>query len=181
MKISEFVKKYQTAFINAPETQTAAFIKKHITKTYIPYEVKIGKASDIIRFSMYKTVGDKQVFALCSPLKYVFFVQTVIDEYTDLEWDTNEDGTFNISAGFNMLEENDLTELIINAIGKDIDRLSTVINLAIDDEIRTNHSLVGFFENKADAISLAMSTLLDAIDSPIIKQKIESLISEGEK
>lgn len=181
MKISEFVKKYQNSFANATEAQVAAFIKKHITKTYIPYEVKIGKSNDIVEYSMYKKVGDKKIFALSSPLKYVFFVQSVIDNYTDLEWDTNEDGTFNISEGFNLLEENNLTGLIFEAIGTDIDRFSTVLNLTIDDEINMNHSLVGFIESKSDVLSMVFNSFLDAIDSPIIKDKIQSIIDSQVK
>lgn len=179
MKVSEFVKKYQTSFSNATESQISAFIKKHIAKTYIPYEAKISIASNIVKYTMYKEVNERKIFATNSALQYMFFVQSVIDNYTDLEWDKNEDGTTNITEGFNLLEENNLVGLICDVIGTDVDRLSTVIKLVVEDEMNNNRSIVGYLDSKYEAVAMVINTFIDAIDSPIIKDKLTEIISSN--
>lgn len=174
MLISEFVEKYNEA------KQKNAFVNKHIVTNYITYETKISLAKNIVEISMYKDINGKKVFVPNTPVRYMLFVQALIDSYTDLEWDTkvNEQGesVLDVSASFNNLEKNGAVETLIAAIGDDVTKFTTVLNMVVDDETDLNRSIIPFFETKFEAVSMVFDSLSQAIETPEIKEKITQLL-----
>lgn len=173
MLISEFVEKYNEA------KQKNAFVNKHIVTNYITYETKISLARNMVEISMYKDINGKKVFVPNTPMRYMLFVQALIDSYTDLEWDKTDDGALKVSESFNNLEKNGLVEIIIAAIGDDVTKLTTVLNMVVDDAVDANRSIVPFLETKTEAISMLFDTFSQALESPGIKEKIEELVNKA--
>ena len=172
MYISEFIKQYNES------KQKNACVKKHIKQEYIPYETKISLAQKIVDVSMYKDVNGKKTFVLNSPLRYMLFIQAIVDYYTDLEWDKDGD-QLKISEDFNLIEANGITETIIAAIGDDVTRFTTILNMVVDDTTDIHRSMVPFFETKLEAVSLALNSITQAFDDPAIKDKITNFIGES--
>lgn len=172
MLISEFVEKYNEA------KQKNAFVNKHIVTNYITYETKISLARNIVEVSMYKYINEKKRFIPNTPVRYMLFVQALINSYTDLEWDKTDDGALSISESFNNLEKNGLIEIIIAAIGDDVTKFTTVLNMVVDDTIDTNRSIVPFLETKFEAISMLLDTFSQALENSEIKEKINQMLAE---
>lgn len=172
MLISEFVVKYQGS------KQKNSLIEKQIKTKYISFETKIALSSKIINMSMYKEIMGKKVFAPDTPNRYQLFVQAVIQSYTTLEWDVIEgnEQIFDISKGFNLLEENGLVEVLFAAIGDDIQKFTTILNMKVDDEIDLNRSIVPFLETKLESINMVVDTISQVMDKPEVKEKIAKLI-----
>lgn len=171
MLISEFVTKYNES------KQKNALVNKHITTNYITYETKISLARRIVDVSMYKEINGKKVFVPNTPVRYMLFVQALIDSYTDLEWDKTGEN-LDISASFNNLEKNGIVETIIAAIGDDVSRFTTVLNMVVDDDTDLHRSIVPFLENKIEALSLFLDTISQAIESPEIQEKIGQFLEQ---
>lgn len=170
MLISEFVKDYQTS------KQQNAYVKKQIKTNYVPYLSKIEISKNIVKSSMYKDVNGKDTFVINSPLRYNLFVQSVIDLYTNLEWDKRDDGTRDIVRDFDLLEEHGLVEAVFNTIGNDIQKFTTVLNMVVDDEMDLNRSMVAFLETKYEALSMFFDVVGNALEDPRIKDKIANLL-----
>ena len=177
MFISEFVAKYNET------KQKNAFLNKHIKTHYINYETKISLAQNIVNISMYKEINGKKTFIINSPIRYMLFVQALIDYYTDLEWDKGVDENGNevldVSKGFNALEQSGAVEALIATIGDDVTKFTTVLNMVVDDEIDARRSIVPFIETKIEAASIAFDTLSQALESPEIKNKIVQMINKS--
>lgn len=172
MLVSEFVKEYQQS------KQKNAFIKKHIKTNYIPYTTKIDIAKSIVNVCMYKEVNGTRLFVQNSPARYHLFIQGVVNQYTDLEWDKAENGDDDFVKGFDLLEENGLVEGIFVTIGDDIQKFMTVLNMVVDDEVDMNRSVVSFFETKVESVSILLDTILKAFEDPRIKNKISNFIEK---
>lgn len=168
MKILEFVEGYNES------KQKKAFIDKHITKHYLPYEDKIVQAKNIIDHSSYQEINGETIFKSNAPMRYMLYIISIIELYTDLEWDLNEKGEPNKLSGFNLLEEHNLTEIILNSIGVDIKRFETILNMVLDDAFDENRSLIPFLETKIKSMGLWLNILENALEKlDVNPEKIE--------
>lgn len=153
MKYDEFVDKYNKA------SNKNAFLKKHVVKTYLPYEMKISEAKEIINRTCYKEINGKRVYQQDSPAFFMFFMLRIIYNYTDVEIGDGADALF----AFNLLSENELFEPIIMALpSKEYDTFNTVLQMVKDDEMENYRSLAGFFETKVEALGLSLNALAEA-------------------
>lgn len=187
MLISEFVSRYlelkqqPKQKVNQQIKPEETFVKKHIKTRYVPYATKIDISKSIIKFCMYKEINNKKVFVPNSPQRYCLFVQAIIDLYTDLEWDTtilDGEELRDISRDFDLLECNGLVEVLLSIIGEDISKFTTVLNMVLDDEVSTNHSIVSFLETKMETLSMAFDSMFDAFEDPVIKDSIVKYIQD---
>lgn len=170
MLVSEFVEKYQSS------KQKNAFVEKQIKTKYLNFETKISLAQNIVNLSMYKEINGKSVFVQNTPMRYELFVQAVVSNYTNLEWDKADDDSLDVLKGFNLLEQNGLVEVLFASIGDDIQKFSTVLNMVIDDEADRNRSIVPFLQTKFEAINMVLDTLSQAMETPEIKKKITEFV-----
>lgn len=155
MKSEEFMKGYQKA---KKTNSHEAFIKKHITKTYLPFELKIAEAKDVVEKSCYKEINGKRVFQQNSPAFFMLFMLKVIGNYTDVEIGEEKDAL----ETFNSFAEVGLFEAIISLFPKEYDSFNTVLQMVKDDEMENYRSLAGFFETKVDALRLSLNALAEA-------------------
>lgn len=156
MNISEFVNGYKLA------KDKTKYVMSRITTKYLPYEMKQAQAKLITDYSMYKTVNDKNIFWMNTPLQYQLFTQTVVKMYTDIDLTDGADDNGAILRGFNTLEESGAMSDIIQAIGSDFNVFQTVLKMNVDDAI-ANNSLMNWIDTKAEAFTIVLGTLQDAI------------------
>ena len=155
MKYDDFIKKYNSS------TDKNKFLKKHVTKTYLPYQQKISEAKEIIKRTCYEELNGKKVFKQDSPAFFMLFMLRVIANYTDVEFEEGADAL----AAFNALSESGLLEPIVLAIPqKEYDTFNTVLQMCKDDEMENYRSLAGFFDTKVDALIMTMNALAEATE-----------------
>ena len=155
--INQFIREYNTV------KDKAVYLSKHITKTYVPYEEKITRCRNIIDLSMYKTVNDKQIFWLDTPLRYNLFVQTVLTTYTDIDLTDGKTEKTSVLDGFNALENAGIFTAITEAIGSDFNVFNTVFQMMVDDEMQHN-SFQNYIDTKLEALGLVTDTILSSFE-----------------
>lgn len=164
MKSEEFVKGYQKA---KKTNSHEAFIKKHITKTYLPFELKIAEAKDVVEKSCYKEINGKRVFQQNSPAFFMLFMLKVIANYTDIEIGENEEAL----TTFNAFAEAGLFEALISIFPREYDSFNTVLQMVKDDEMENYRSLAGFFETKVESLDMALTAIAETTKTIDFKQK----------
>lgn len=126
-------------------------IQKHITSQYMSWLLKVAEAENIIQKSCYDKDGK---FRLNSPLRYYLYVVTVIKNYTDLEFDDND-----IIGGFNLLEENGVTDMLVGGLINDVERFNTVLKMTFDDHMENYRSLISYVDGKGNALMQVLDSL----------------------
>lgn len=151
MKIVDFIEQYNNA------TDKQKFIKKIIYRHYIPYAEKMSAANNIVRLSTYDETGS---FRVNSPLRYLLWVQAVLQCYTTLEL-----GDRFVDA-YDVLDQAGIIEGIISAVGRDAESLQTIISMTFDDLLTNERDIVPYIDGKLIAIMEALSSisLPDEID-----------------
>ena len=157
MDIGKFITNYTKS--NSQQIRDE-MIKKHVVATYVPYETKIGESLHIIDTSCYKTVNDKKIFWIDSPMRYILFMKAVVMLYTDLEFDTT-----NAMIQFNLLEQYNIFEKIIECIGTDYEKFQAVLNMTLDDRMTNERSLAARFDSIGESIAMATEQVLTALDT----------------
>jgi len=159
-KITQFVNEFELA------KNKLEYVKKHIVATYIPYEVKVACCNNILKFGMYKTVNEKKVFWINTPIIYQLFVQTIISSYTDIDLKDGLEDEDAVLKGFNRLEQIDALPIITEAIGKDFDIFNTVLKMIQDDEIQ-NNSFQNYIDTKIEAVGSVINTFISTLEEQI--------------
>ena len=144
MTVQDFIEKYKTI-------PNFKFIKTE----YIPYAIKMAEAREIVNRTMYIETDEKKKFWYNTPMQYHLFIQRLIANYTDIEiQDPVED--------YDTLNKEGLIEAIISAIPRsEYKEFDTVLRMTRDDEIANTRDLTSWLENKFDAASLLISSVLE--------------------
>lgn len=150
MNVKDFVHGYK----NARDKQK--FVEQIITKHYLSYAMKIAEADQIIKYTSYNTDGK---YYVNSPLRYCVFIQSVLRNYTALEFDED-----NVMEGFDLLEESGATDDILNGIGIDVSRFQTVLNMKLDDITENERALVPYIEGKLEALGVLLDQFAAAYE-----------------
>ena len=150
MKVKNFVEQFEKS------TDKQRFVSKHIKETYMPYAVKMSNAARIVRSSTYaKNDDETEMFKISSPTRYLLFVVTVVQYYTDIEINTEE-----VTDEFDILNECGAVEHILATIGKDVDEFQTIVNMTLDDEISNTRDLTSFFEMKLASFEAVLGEVI---------------------
>lgn len=166
MNIDKFLMQYKTT----PDEKKVEFMKKHITTKYLPYENKISICREIIDRSMWIGVNGKQVFTMNTPTQYMLLVQALIQAYTDIDFP--EDGKIRLDI-FNKFEENGITRCMFQALENEYVSFDTVLKMMVDDAIFNNTNLTTFIDQKMDALSISMDTMMDGFSKVMAAQETE--------
>lgn len=154
MTIEQLVKELSMP-IYKKDDDKIRFLKKHLKTDYLDYLAKIELCRQTLFKSMYIEVDDKEVYKPDSPLRYALTISAYLQAYYDFELSNI------FMDDLNALEKNGLTELVIKAIGSDIERLNVVMKMMVDDLDYAN-SLVPFLDIKTEAIDIALNALSKA-------------------
>jgi hypothetical protein len=159
-------KKFIESYKNADKAKKSALIKKHMVNDYLPYQKKIAEAKRIVNFSCYEKIDDKKVYMQNSPLAYMLFSICIIQDYTDITWDTEKESV----DVFNEFDKSGaLDEIIASIPKKEYETFSAVLNMVRDDEYENFRSIVGFLDTKADAVNILLKELTDLLEKNQIK------------
>lgn len=143
---------------NGAEKKKIEMIRKHLKVEYVEYGAKLDFCKQILLKSMYTIVNGREVFKPNSPLKYALIISTYLQAYFDFE----QSNLF--MEDFNLLEKNNVTELLIKAIGDDVIRFNTVLNMMTDD-LNYENSLVPYIDTKIEAMDISLGALRNALET----------------
>ena len=174
--VKSFVDEYEKCSNNDDK---AKFLKSKLkTEKYIPYSDKLTLAKNIINHSSYAMVKEDDMLkqtgriALNSPMRYILFVMTVVDKYTNIEVNFK-----NIMPDFDALNFNSLIEVIFEKIGdKETAEFNTVVEMALNDFMANKYQ----FKNYIDDTLLKVSSLVEKC-APLIDNITSKLDSMSEE
>ena len=174
--VKSFVEEYEKCSNNDDK---AKFLKSKLkTEKYMPYADKLTFAENIINHSSYAMVKEDGVLkktdriALNSPMRYILFVMTVVDKYTNIEVNFN-----NIMPDFDALNFNSLIEVIFEKIGdKETAEFNTVVEMVLNDFMANKYQ----FKNYIDDTLLKVSGLIEKC-APLIDNITSKLDSMSEE
>ena len=173
--VKSFVEEYEKCSSNDDKVK---FLKSKLkTEKYIPYADKLTLAENIINHSSYAMIKEdgklKQTdrIALNSPMRYILFVMTVVDKYTNIEVNFQ-----NIMPDFYALNFNSLIEIIFEKVGdKETAEFNTVVEMVLNDFMANKYQ----FKNYIDDTLLKVSGLVEKC-APLIDNITSKLDSMSE-
>lgn len=151
MKANIFITKYKKA-----ENQDA-FISQHIKKTYMPFETKVDLAQNIVENAM---VDQENRIISNSPAIYLYYIYTIIDFYTDIDYDKEDP-----LKSFDQLDEMGIVSKIITAIGEDTTYFREILNMTVDDVIANKNSIENKLDIFIDRVKKEMNEAADTFNS----------------
>lgn len=149
MKIKDFIDGFEKA------RDKELFVNNCINKRYLDYELKIAICRSIIKNTMYQEVNGKNMFVIDSPKRWMFFVFSIISNYTEIEMPDN--GAKRIEL-FNEIEKHDVMRVLSKVLGKDYKDFSVLLDVMVEDEIK-NNDLRAMLETKIEALSMVASKI----------------------
>lgn len=181
--VKTFVEEYEKVHNSPVKDDEAKFIKTKLkTEKYLPYQDKATAAENIIDSSSYAlTKGEDgvlrktDVISFTSPMRYVLFVMTVIDKYTNIEVNFKD-----IMPEFDALNRNGLIEIIFNKVGdKEVNEFNTVVEMVLNDFMTNKYQ----FRNYINELVYKFADMVEKC-SPLIDNvinKLENLTEDDEK
>lgn len=151
MTVAEFVELYEN---DKTKGKTEVAKKLKITP-YLDYEVKISLADNIVTHAnVDKDTGN---VVLNSPLRFVFFVFTIVNKYTNVRM-----GAGDMLGDFNALNSRGLVEYLMKQIPeKELSEFSTVVDMVCDDLIANKTEIHAFVNNIIDSLAELMNAFSD--------------------
>lgn len=149
MKIEQFIDEFNKS------QDKEAYVKKHITKEYIPYSHKISLCNNIAEFTTHKQVQGRKIFSIDTAMRYMLFVLTIIESYTDIELGLDDKRM----KAFDLIEQYNVMFFIANCMGNEYKRLDTVLKMQVDDIYSNERDLPSFLDTKIDAINLVLEKM----------------------
>ena len=159
MDIGKFIDEYVAL---KDDNAKSRLVKKHIVTTYLDYVKKIDEAKKIVQHSCYDANGR---YMINSPIRFMLFTMSVIRDYTDLEFSTE-----NTVGQFDLLMKYRIMDSILPFIADDYAQFETILKMVFDDEYENNRSLPSFMEMK-------VASLMDVLAAMEVPDKLEDEIS----
>lgn len=174
--VKSFVEEYEKCSGNDDKVK---FLKSKLkTEKYMPYAEKLTHAENIINHSSYAMVKEDGVLkqtdriALNSPMRYILFVMTVVDKYTNIEVDFK-----NIMPDFDALNSNSLIEVVFEKIGdKEISEFNTVVDMVLNDFMANKYQFKNYISDTLSRFSGLVEKCAPLIDN--ITSKLDNMSEE---
>lgn len=174
--VKSFVEEYEKQLNDADK---AKFLRSNLkTEKYMPYADKLALAENIVRSSSYATIKEdgklKQTsrIALNSPMRYILFVMTVVDKYTNIEVNFG-----NIMPDFDALNFNSLIEVIFEKVGdRETAEFNTVVEMVLNDFMANKYQFKNYIDDTLLKISGLVEKCAPLIDN--IANKLDSMSEE---
>jgi len=175
--VEEFCEKYNKTNI---EQTKEALIKKAMNSHYIPYEKKIAICEKIIENSYYKKVKtiekdgvEVKKLYVNSPASYMLYCLYLIKEYTNIEVDFS-----NVLKDFNMLNESELFDIIINNISeRELKEFRMILDMVESDVLQNEYGAHAFISNQVERFG----ELFGIIVNPALQRLSDVLENMDEK
>ena len=174
--VKSFVEEYEKQLTDVDK---AKFLKGKLkTEKYMPYEDKLMLAQNIVKSSSYaidKRDGElKQTdrIAINSPMRYILFVMTIVDKYTNIEVNFG-----NIMSDYDALNFNCLIEVIFEKVGdKETAEFNTVVEMVLNDFMANKYQFKNYIGDTLSKVSGLVEKCVPLIDN--IANKLDSMSEE---
>lgn len=174
--VKGFVEDYEKKLTN---TEKESYLKGKLkTEKYLPYADKLATAENIVKSSSYAMIKEDGVLKktdkieINSPLRYILFVMSIIDKYTNIEVNFK-----NIMPEFDYLNKNNLFEAIFAKIGdREINEFNTVVEMVLDDFVSNKFETKNYISD----IFLKLASLAEK-SYPLIDNIINKLDTMSEE
>lgn len=174
--VKSFVEEYEKQLNDADK---AKFLRSNLkTEKYMPYADKLAFAENIVKSSSYSMIKEdgklKQTdrIALNSPMRYILFVMTVVDKYTNIEVNFK-----NIMPDFDALNFNSLIEVIFEKIGdKETAEFNTVVEMVLNDFMANKYQFKNYIDDTLLKVTGLVEKCAPLIDN--ITSKLDSMSEE---
>lgn len=174
--VKSFVEEYEKQSTDADK---AKFLRSKLkTEKYMPYAVKLAVAENIVKSSSYAMVKEdgelKQTdrIALNSPMRYILFVMTIVDKYTNIEVNFK-----NIMPDFDALNFNSLIEVIFERVGdKETAEFNTVVDMVLNDFMANKYQFKNYINETLSKVSGLVEKCAPLIDN--IADKLDGMSEE---
>ena len=174
--VKSFVEEYEKCSNNDDK---AKFLKSKLkTEKYMSYADKLALGENIVKSSSYAMTKEdgklKQTdrIALNSPMRYILFVMTVVDKYTNIEVDFK-----NIMPDFDALNFNSLIEVIFEKIGdKETAEFNTVVEMVLNDFMANKYQFKNYIDDTLLKVYGLVEKCAPLIDN--ITSKLDSMSEE---
>lgn len=153
MDYTKFVSGYKTI------KDKDGFIKKHMTKQYLPYANKLSIAKSIAKTCTHVKVDDKEIYKKDTPAQYFTTVMSLITQYTDIEIDANI-----VDKAYDALVECGAMQALLASIPEsEVTEFRTLVDMCVADIFENERELASFLETKLDAINMATNQMLSSL------------------
>ena len=174
--VKSFVEEYEKQMTDADKTK---FLRNKLkTEKYMPYADKLTFAENIVTHSSYAMVKEDGVLkktdriALNSPMRYILFVMTVVDKYTNIEVNFK-----NIMPDFDALNFNSLIEVIFEKIGsKETAEFNTVVEMVLNEFMANKYQFKNYMADTLLKVSGIVGKCAPLIDN--ITSKLDNMSEE---
>ena len=174
--VKSFVEEYEKQLTNDDKTK---FLKSKLkTEKYMPYADKLAIAKNIVKSSSYAMIKEDGVLkqtdriALNSPMRYILFVMTVVDKYTNIEVNFK-----NVMPEFDALNFNSLIEIIFEKIGdKEMAEFNTVVDMVLNDFMANKYQFRNYINDTISRVYGLVEKCVPLIDN--IANKLDSMSEE---
>ena len=174
--IKSFVEEYENQLT---DTDKSKFLKTKLkTEKYLPYSDKLIIAENIIKSSSYAMIKEDGVLkqtdriALNSPMRYILFVMSVVDKYTNMEVNFKD-----VMPEFDGLNSNGLIEAIFAKIGtKEVAEFNTVVEMVLNDFMANKYEFKNYVSESLSKISGMVEKCYPLINN--IVNKLDTMSEE---
>lgn len=174
--VKDFVEEYEK---QTADSDRSKFLKTKLkTEKYLPYADKVSLSKRIVEGSSYAITNNNGVLnttdtiAFNSPMRYILFVMTVINKYTNIEVNFKD-----VMPEFDALNFNNLIEAILAKIGeKEINEFNTVLDMVLDDFVANKYQ----FKNYISEIIAKLGSYVEKC-SPLIDNIANKMENMSEK
>ena len=174
--IKSFVEEYENQLT---DTDKSKFLKTKLkTEKYLPYSDKLIIAENIIKSSSYAMIKEDGVLkqtdriALNSPMRYILFVMSVVDKYTNMEVNFKD-----VMPEFDALNSNGLIEAIFAKIGtKEVAEFNTVVEMVLNDFMANKYEFKNYVSESLSKISGMVEKCYPLINN--IVNKLDAMSEE---
>ena len=174
--VKSFVEEYEKCSNNDDKVK---FLKNKLkTEKYMPYADKLAIAENIVNSSSYAVVNEDgelkktDRIAINSPMRYILFVMTVVNKYTNIEVNFG-----NVMPEFDALNLNGLVEIIFEKVGdKEMAEFNTVVEMTLNDFMANKYQFKNYINGTLSRVSGLVEKCVPLIDN--IASKLDSMSEE---
>lgn len=171
--VNDFVEEYERQVTDVDKRK---FLKSKLkTEKYMSYADKLTIAKNIVNHSSYAMVKEDgklkktDKIALNSPMRYVLFVMTAVDKYTNIEVNFG-----NIMPEFDALNFSGIIEVIFEKIGdKEMAEFNTVVEMVLNDFMANKYQFKNYIDDTLLKVSGLVEKCVPLIDN--ITSKLDSM------
>ena len=150
MKIKEYLEKRNFKLAKAED---------HVVTQYLPYSRKMAEAKNIVEFTSYAGEGEDRRFCVNSPIRLHLFMQRLVENYTDLEFeDFNEDYDALVSSGA-------MDEIISLIPKREYEEFDLLVHMTLDDLMTNEREFAGYVDGKMELLAFLLENTLKKVEA----------------